>query len=93
MTGAFPCVIHSRPWAITTFFNVWFRLSGLMALGGSVAAFLVAGGCATGPHVLPPLLQVTIDRHVTEYPEDCALKPYVVGLDSPTGFCFDESGT
>ncbi|HEX4054613.1 MAG TPA: hypothetical protein VHX86_10145 [Tepidisphaeraceae bacterium] len=74
------------------FFQRLVSLSGLMALGGSVAAFLVAGGCATGPHVLPPLLQVTIDRHVTEYPDNCALKPYVVGLDSPTGFCFDESG-
>ncbi len=92
MTGPFPCVIHSRPWAIAIYFNVCVSLSGLMAFGGAVAGFLVAGGCATGPRVLPPPLQVTIDRHTTEYPDGFDLKPYVVNLDSPTGFCFDEDG-
>jgi glucose/arabinose dehydrogenase len=67
-------------------------LGSLLVFGGSVAALLAAGGCNSGPSLLPKSMQLTIDRHITEYPDGYDLKPYVVDLDSPEGFCFDESG-
>jgi glucose/arabinose dehydrogenase len=66
-----------------------FAAAPLSALWLLAVAWLT--GCATGPHVLPIALQKTIDRHITEYPSGFELKPYIVGLDSPTGFCFDEA--
>jgi glucose/arabinose dehydrogenase len=66
-------------------------LTGLLAVG-ACAAFLTLGGCASIPRVLPPSMRVPIDRQVTEYPDHFLLEPYVVNLDSPTGFCFDEMG-
>jgi glucose/arabinose dehydrogenase len=55
-------------------------------------ALILSTGCALGPHVLPAADQTTIDRKITEYPTRFVLQPYAVGLDSPTGMSFDESG-
>ena len=58
-----------------------------------VAAVLLAlllGGCTSGPHVLPLNQQKTIDRRYTEYPAGFELKPYMVDLNGPAGFAFDD---
>jgi glucose/arabinose dehydrogenase len=61
-----------------------FSLLWLLAMGW-------LSGCAIGPHVLPLSEQTIIDRQFTEYPSGFELKPYIVNLECPTGFCFDEA--
>jgi glucose/arabinose dehydrogenase len=61
-------------------------------LAGVWIAALLSGGCATGPRILLPADQKTVDRQITEYPTGFELKPYVVNLNSPTGMSFDEAG-
>jgi glucose/arabinose dehydrogenase len=73
------------------FFQCLHSLSRLLIAGACVTAFFVADGCNSTPRLLPPSLQQTVDRRITEYPDGYDLKPYVENLNCPTGFCFDES--
>jgi hypothetical protein len=57
-----------------------------------LAGCLLASGCAIGPTVIPPSTRATIDRRITEYPDGFELKPFMTGLNCPTGICWDDSG-
>jgi glucose/arabinose dehydrogenase len=68
-------------------------------LGGKQVAWALLGllaicefGCQTDPIVLAPNEQKTIDRKITEYPNGFLLRQFIVNLNSPTGFCFDDQG-
>jgi hypothetical protein len=62
-----------------------------MVVAGCAAGFILAEGCAPGPTLLNEAMRKTIDRRIVEYPDGYELKPYMVNLDTPEGFCFDES--
>src|SRR6185295_4815150 len=59
----------------------------LLALLGLLA------GCSGGPKVVPPQMQITIDRKLVEYPAETEFRPYIEGLTAPTAIAFDPSGT
>ena len=63
----------------------------VMAMAGCLAGLLLAQGCANSPVLLNEAQRATIDRRIIEYPDGYELKPYMIHLDTPTGFCFDES--
>jgi len=62
-----------------------------LALGGLLFSGL-AGGCATGPHVLSRTGQAVIDRQYVEYPAGYEFRRYIAGLSSATAFDFDVDG-
>jgi len=63
----------------------------MMALGGLLLSS-IAGGCATGPHVLSRTEQHVIDRQYVEYPAGYEFRRYIANLDAPTAMDFDVDG-
>jgi glucose/arabinose dehydrogenase len=63
----------------------------VLALGGMLLTGL-AGGCATGPHVLSRAQQAVIDRQYVEYPAGYEFRRYIAGLNAPIAFDFDVDG-
>jgi glucose/arabinose dehydrogenase len=70
--------------------GTWARRSVLYV--GLIAAGAITG-CRSGPTLLQPNDQVTIDRQSVEYPAETELKPYVTGLTGPTALAFDNEGS
>lgn len=54
-----------------------------------VAGVFAVGGCARGPHVIPPQDRQTIDRSEIEYPGQLQLTTAIGGLTAPTAVAFE----
>jgi len=72
----------------------------MAALGRSTAlravvllGMVLAGGCATGPSVVPVEEAQPIDRKLVEYPAGFHLVPYIRGLNAPVAMAFDNEGS
>jgi glucose/arabinose dehydrogenase len=58
----------------------------------AILVALLLTGCVNGPRILQTKDQKAIDRRISEYPAGWELKPYIVGLNAPSGFCWDDQG-
>jgi hypothetical protein len=70
--------------------GTWAQRTVLYA--GLVAVSAITG-CRSGPSLLQPNDQATIDRQLVEYPAETELKPYVTGLTAPSAMAFDNEGS
>ncbi len=71
-----------------------FRKIALSPIAGlALLLCVLAGGCQSGPRVLPLSEQKVIDRRYVEYPSGTEFRPYITGLTAPSAFAFDSNGS